>query len=267
MDPRTFDRWTAAVAHQRSRRAAVRVLAGGLLGGLLSPRPARAALQADRDGDGLFDDDETNVYGTNPDVFDTDGDGSGDGEEIYFGTDPLSAGGPVARADSDGDGLYDADETAIYGTNPNVFDTDGDGVGDGEEVNLGSNPLTPADGANPGAQTCAPEGTPCTSPAGCCSGVCDFLVGGGTCGSCLGQYCDAANLCCPGVECINSRCQGCLHRGVVCSPGATPCCASECTNGVCLSGSGGRCVYDADCQACYSGGNCANACLNGVCQV
>jgi len=43
----------------------------------------------DRDGDGLYDDDETNVYGTNPDVSDTDGDGSSDGDEVYYDTDPL----------------------------------------------------------------------------------------------------------------------------------------------------------------------------------
>src|SRR5688572_2371814 len=76
MDAQTFDRLTASVAHQRSRRGALRLLAGGVLAGLLSPRLTRA-MQADRDGDGLFDDDETNVYGTNPDLFDTDGDGVG----------------------------------------------------------------------------------------------------------------------------------------------------------------------------------------------
>jgi hypothetical protein len=36
MDPRTFDRWTVSVAHQRSRRAALHLLAGGLLGGPLA---------------------------------------------------------------------------------------------------------------------------------------------------------------------------------------------------------------------------------------
>jgi hypothetical protein len=47
------------------------------------------AADSDRDGDGLLDVDETDVYGTDPDVFDTDGDGVGDGEEVFFGTDPL----------------------------------------------------------------------------------------------------------------------------------------------------------------------------------
>ena len=275
MDAQTFDRWTVALARHPTRRTALRLLAVGALAGLVSPRLARAAMQADRDGDGLYDDDETTVYGTNPDAFDSDGDGSGDGEEVYLGTDPLTANAALVRADSDGDGLFDDDETAIYGTNPRVFDTDGDGVGDGEEV-FNSDPAVvglddPAGGAvpagDPGTQTCAPDGAPCTSAAGCCSGECDFLVGGGTCRSCRGLYCDAANPCCPGVECINGRCGACLDRGVVCSPGATPCCSSECSAGVCLSGVGGRCVQNADCAACYFSGNCANACLNGVCQV
>ena len=44
----------------------------------------------DSDGDGLFDTDETSVYGTSASVFDSDGDGVGDGEEVYYGTNPLS---------------------------------------------------------------------------------------------------------------------------------------------------------------------------------
>jgi hypothetical protein len=44
----------------------------------------------DRDGDGLFDDDETEVYGTDPDNPDSDGDGPDDGQEVFDGTDPAS---------------------------------------------------------------------------------------------------------------------------------------------------------------------------------
>ncbi|MCB9670850.1 MAG: putative metal-binding motif-containing protein [Alphaproteobacteria bacterium] len=44
--------------------------------------------------------------------------------------------------DTDGDGLTDADETNIYGTDPNDPDTDLDGLGDGAEVILhGTDPL------------------------------------------------------------------------------------------------------------------------------
>ncbi|MDQ3695362.1 MAG: thrombospondin type 3 repeat-containing protein [Chloroflexota bacterium] len=60
---------------------------------LVRPRPPRSirppAERSDRDGDGLYDDDELNVYGTNPDLWDTDGDGANDGEEVYYGTNPL----------------------------------------------------------------------------------------------------------------------------------------------------------------------------------
>jgi hypothetical protein len=47
--------------------------------------------------------------------------------------------------DSDGDGLSDADETAVYGTDPGNWDTDGDGVGDGAVVAAGGDPLTAPD--------------------------------------------------------------------------------------------------------------------------
>jgi hypothetical protein len=42
----------------------------------------------DSDGDGLSDYDEINTYGTDPKVKDCDGDGSSDGAEIYYGTNP-----------------------------------------------------------------------------------------------------------------------------------------------------------------------------------
>jgi hypothetical protein len=103
------------------------------------PAPAPPPIERlDSDGDGLFDDDESQVYGTKLDVIDTDGDGIGDGEEVYLGTDPLTMNDAPDRADSDGDGLFDLDETSIYGTDPNVADTDGDGVSDGEEVAAGA---------------------------------------------------------------------------------------------------------------------------------
>jgi hypothetical protein len=54
--------------------------------------PSGGMASADSDGDGLFDADEVGVYGTNPAVYDTDGDGTGDGAEVYYGTNPLSAG-------------------------------------------------------------------------------------------------------------------------------------------------------------------------------
>ena len=49
---------------------------------------------------------------------------------------------PAGREDRDGDGLADADEVALYGTNPDDPDSDGDGRSDGEEVAGCRNPLS-----------------------------------------------------------------------------------------------------------------------------
>ena len=92
----------------------------------------------DTDGDGLSDEDEVNVHGTDPLIPDTDGDGLSDGEEVNVqGTDPLNP-------DTDGDGLPDGEEVNVQGTDPLNPDTDGDGLSDGEEVNVqGTDPLNP----------------------------------------------------------------------------------------------------------------------------
>ncbi len=80
---------------------------------------------SDRDGDGLTDQDEVDFFGTNPDLFDTDGGGVGDGDEWFNFTDPLNPaddnagaqGGGNGDADSDGDGVSDNDEL-LNGTDP-----------------------------------------------------------------------------------------------------------------------------------------------------
>jgi hypothetical protein len=166
MDPRSFDHLTASVAHQGSRRAALRLLAGGLFGGFLAGRgvvPA-AAQRSDRDGDGLYDDDETDVYGTNPDSYDTDGDGVGDGEEIYNRDQGL--GGPSDPLTPDGGGAPPA-------------------------------PPAPAGGGlneratGPGADGCQPGLTQC---AGFCVDVTNDFYNCGMCSNrCLGRdggYCE-----------------------------------------------------------------------------
>ncbi len=123
----------------------------------------------DTDGDGLYDGIETNedLFGTDPNNPDTDGDGYTDYEEIWGGgtfwyiyagesdpTDPSSI--PIDRdgdmlsdsmellvyntnilnLDSDQDGLTDGDEVKIYHSDPNCPDSDNDGLTDGEEVNM-----------------------------------------------------------------------------------------------------------------------------------
>jgi len=91
----------------------------------------------DTDGDGLSDGDEVNTYLTDPNESDTDGDGLSDGDEVNtYGTDPNNS-------DMDGDDLSDGDEVNTYGTDPNDSDTDGDGFNDGEEVRKGYDPKDP----------------------------------------------------------------------------------------------------------------------------
>ena len=90
----------------------------------------------DHDDDGLSDENETQVWGTNPYDADTDDDGLSDYDEVMIhGTDPLAS-------DSDTDGLTDLQEIFNYATNPMDSDSDNDGLSDGLEVNYwGTNPL------------------------------------------------------------------------------------------------------------------------------
>ncbi len=58
--------------------------------------PALSQQRPDRDHDGLYDNDETDIYGTNPDNPDSDGDGVDDGQEVYDRTNPLAPNGSAA---------------------------------------------------------------------------------------------------------------------------------------------------------------------------
>ncbi len=92
---------TCEVTAQGAPRFTVHASAGG-------------AADADADGDGLTDVQETSTYHTDS-----------------------------HNSDSDGDGLTDGQEVLTYHSDPNNADTDGDGFKDGEEVKSGYSPTGP----------------------------------------------------------------------------------------------------------------------------
>jgi hypothetical protein len=95
----------------------------------------------DADFDGVPDKDELNIYYTDVDNPDTDGDGFSDWEELINGFSPHNP-LPIKLedADTDGDGLSDWMELNFQ-TNLVVADTDGDGFSDGVEIENGYDPL------------------------------------------------------------------------------------------------------------------------------
>lgn len=153
---------TCFISFRRGFAAAVLAALLASIGATALPTAAAGCGATDADGDGLTCYDEYTFYGTDPETFDTDGDGVNDGLEIYYGSNPLVADANVypdrgvqQLLDSDGDGLWDVDERGFYGTNPVVVDTDGDSIGDGEEVYYGSNPMaydTDGDGVDDGSE-------------------------------------------------------------------------------------------------------------------
>jgi len=108
----------------------------------------------DSDHDGLPDQCEEEIFGTDPELADTDGDGTPDGNENHDGGDltnleeqqqvgefdcadvqdaPVAEMAPPPLVDTDRDGLPDQCELEIFGTDPELADTDGDGEFDGGE--------------------------------------------------------------------------------------------------------------------------------------
>lgn len=228
MDAKTFDRWTAVVAQPPTRRAALRLLAGGLLGALLPGRSALAQ-RPDRDGDGLFDDDETDVYGTDPDNPDTDGDGDDDGLEVYNGTNPLTPNGG-------------AQPPANGGVCDGCVDTQ-----------------APMAGNIPEAATCSGAGL-----TACPSGCTDIRTDPANCGVC-GWVCAAGDICQGGL-CTLASCQpGTTQCGLVCvntgyDVGNCGACGNACAEGlVCC---GGYCVdISSDPNNC---GECHTHCFTPI---
>ncbi len=148
---------------------------------------AFAGSPLDSDGDGLSDDDEIDIHGTDPFNPDTDDDGLLDGDEVSgalnpfatLPTDPLDPdsdgdgiedGDEISgilnllwgnqptdpnEQDTDGDGLSDIEEIEMHGTDPNNDDTDSDGLLDGFEIDNGIDPLDPdtdGDGISDGVE-------------------------------------------------------------------------------------------------------------------
>jgi hypothetical protein len=88
----------------------------------------------DTDNDSIIDEDENNIFSTNPEEEDTDKDNLNDGSEINdYKTNPL-------LTDSDSDNIDDGEEILVYKTNPLNPDTDGDGIPDGIELSYGTDP-------------------------------------------------------------------------------------------------------------------------------
>lgn len=137
-----------------------------LLDGDVSPQPAGTyapeisllLANADRDGDGLLNNWEE-LHGFNPDLVDSDTDGTPDGQEdtdsdFLINIDEQTKTTDPNNPDTDSDDLLDGYENGgdqwtnetLTGTNPLVADTDGDGLSDGIE-----NPEKPfLDGTQPG---------------------------------------------------------------------------------------------------------------------
>lgn len=237
MDAETFDRWTASMSRRPHRRATIRLVTGGLLGGLLTQRGGpgiRAQQRPDRDGDGLYDDDETDVYGTNPDVYDTDGDGTGDGEEIYnrdngLGgpSDPLVNNNPPPPDDGDfcpDCGLQDGIPGDVYDQCASQGLTECPTATGGFCTNLSQDP-----------NNCGACGSVCLELGrGCCGGYClDTTADPSNCGFC-------GNVCPAGSSCISSACQasGSSRGAPFCNPAGLPCGGDVfvvCCSGTCLS--------------------------------
>lgn len=109
--------------------------------------PALANADLDSDHDGVPDKDEIEVYQTDPNRADTDGDGYNDWQELNNGFSPLNpAGVKLEDSDADNDGLSDRMELNFH-TNLVNPDTDGDGYQDGEEVANSYDPLNSESGA------------------------------------------------------------------------------------------------------------------------
>ncbi len=106
----------------------------------ISAFDSKANVLIDTDNDSVPDKDELEIYKTDINNADTDGDGYSDWTELNAGYSPLNP-KPVKLDDNDydGDGLSDRMELNFH-TDLSNTDTDGDGFSDGDEIAKGYNP-------------------------------------------------------------------------------------------------------------------------------
>lgn len=98
-----------------------------------------ALANQDTDGDGLTNNDETNIYGTSPYLEDTDSDGINDGEEVKNGTDPNCATGQQCDAKTTAVGAIassTAASTVIASSSAVITASSTDASGTSEETGL-----------------------------------------------------------------------------------------------------------------------------------
>lgn len=107
---------------------------------------SRANALPDADRDAVPDQDEINIYHTDPNNSDTDGDGYSDWQELNNGYSPWEkTDKKMEDTDFDNDGLSDRQEIN-WGTDPTKADTDGDGHSDKEEMDASYDPNSVEDG-------------------------------------------------------------------------------------------------------------------------
>jgi hypothetical protein len=283
VDEKQFDALVRSLEANATRRRGLHLLAGSLLAAVIVQRasgPVRAMQdRPDRDGDGLFDDDETDVYGTNPDVFDTDGDGVGDGEEIYNRdnglpgpTDPLTpAGGttnppPPALTCAPLGGACAQYSDCCLVVDYLLCCPTADGGGVCTDVAANGSFLCP----DPGVPTAG-----CPAGQTDCGGFCtDLTIDHGNCGVCgnacpYGANCSGgtcANYCATGLTDCGGTCAdflndpyNCGSCGVNCGYGGL-CCDGVCQDTLNDPNHCGGCN-----QACFNPLIERAICVNGVC--
>ena len=109
---------------------------------LIFAQPVFALEKIDSDNDGIIDYDEENIYYTDKNKADTDGDGYNDKIELTKGFSPHNPKQVrLEDSDADKDGLSDRMELNFH-TNLLNADTDDDGYSDGNEIKNGYDPLS-----------------------------------------------------------------------------------------------------------------------------